>query len=262
LCLKNISYRPIHPRIYVEPFFVNFVWRIFPTNPSTPEYILNRSLSIVFEEYFLQTHPPHNICWTTHCQLCLKNISYRPIHPRIYIEPFIVNCVWRIFPTDPSTLEYILNHSLSIVFEEYFLQTHPPENIYWTIHCQLCLKNISYRPNHPRIYVEPLIVNYVWRIFPTDPFIPEYILNRSLSIVFEEYFLQTHPSHNICRTIFCQFCLKNISYRPIHPRIYVEPFIVNCVWRIFPSDPYTPEYILNHSLSIVFEEYFLQTHPP
>jgi hypothetical protein len=105
-----------------------------------------------------------------------------------------------------------LNHSLSIVFEEYFLQTHPPQNIYWTIHCQLCLNNISYRPNHPRIYVEPLIVNYVWRIIPTDPFIPEYILNRSLSIVFKEYFIQTLPSQNICRTIFCQLCLKNISY--------------------------------------------------
>jgi hypothetical protein len=171
-----------------------------------------------------------------------------------------LSIVWRIFPTDPSIQENMLNRSLLIVLEEYSLQTHPSQNICWTTHCQLCLKNISYRPIHPRIYVEPLIVNYVWRIFPTDPFIPEYILNRSLSIVFEEYFLQTHPSHNICRTIFCQFCLKNISYRPIHPRIYVEPFIVNCVWRIFPSDPYTPEYILNHSLSIMFEKYFLQTH--
>jgi hypothetical protein len=45
---------------------------------------------------------------------------------------------------------------------------------------------------------EPFIVNYVSRIFPTDPFIPEYILNCSLSIVFEEYFIQTHPSQNIC----------------------------------------------------------------
>jgi hypothetical protein len=66
------------------------------------------------------------------------------------------------------------------------------------------------------------------------------MLNHSLSIVFEEYFLQTHPSQNICRTIFCQFCLKNISYKPIHPRIYIEPLIVNCVWRIFPTDPSTP----------------------
>ena len=231
MCLKNISYRPIHPRIYVEPFFVNFVWRIFPTNPSTPEYILNRSLSIVFEEYFLQTHPPHNICWTAHCQLYLKNISYRPIHPRIYVESLIVNCVWRIFPTHPSTPEYMLNRSLSIVFEEYCLQNHPSQNICWTINCQLCLNNISYRPIHPRIYVEPFLVNCVWIIFPMD------------------------PPQNICWTIHCQLCLKNISYRPIHTRIYVEPLIVNCVWRIFPRDLSIPEYILNHSLSILFEEY-------
>jgi hypothetical protein len=145
--LKNIPYRPIHPRIYVESLIVNCVWRIFPTDPSIPEYMLNRSLSIVFEEYFLQTHPSQNICWTTHCQLCLKNISYRPIHPRIYVELLIVNCVWRIFPIDPFITEYMLNHSLSIMFEEYFLQTHPFQNIIcWTIHYQLCLKNIPYRP--------------------------------------------------------------------------------------------------------------------
>jgi hypothetical protein len=147
--LKNIPYRPIHPRIYVESLIVN----------------------------------------------CVKNISYRPIHPRKYVEPLIVNCAWGIFPTDPSIPEYMLNHSLSIVFEEYFLQTHPPQNICWTAHCQLCLKNISYRPIHHRIYVEPLIVNYVWRIFPTDSSIPEYnMLNHSLSIVFEEYSLQTRPN--------------------------------------------------------------------
>jgi hypothetical protein len=160
--------------------------------------MLNRSLSIVFEEYFIQTHPSQNKCWTAHCQLCLKNISYRPIHPRIYVEPLIVKCVWRIFRRDPSTPKYVLNRSLSIVFEEYLLQTHPSQNICWTINCQLCLKNISYRPIYPRIYVEPLIVNCVWRIFPTDPSIPEYILNHSLSIVFEEYFLETHQSQNIC----------------------------------------------------------------
>ena len=214
-------------------------------------------LSIMFEEYFLQTHPPQNIYWTAHCQLCLKNISYRPIHPRIYMEPFIVNCAWRIFPTDPSTLEYILNHSLSIVFEEYFLQTHPPHNICWTAHCQLYLKYISYRAFHPRIYVESLIVNCVWRIFPTEQSIPEYMLNRWLSIVFEKYFLETHPSQNICWTIHWKFCLKNIFYRSIHPRIYVESLIVNCVWRIFPTDPSTPQYMLNRSLSVVFEEYCL-----
>ena len=284
LFLKNISYRPTHPRKYVETLIVNCAWRIFPTDPSIPEYMLNRSLSIVFEEYFLQTHPSQNICWTAHCQLCLKNISYRPIHPRIYVEPVIVNCVWRIFPTDPSTPEYMLNCSLSIVFEEYFLETHPSQNIFWTIHWQLWLKNISYRSIHPRIYVESLIVNCVWRIFPTDPSIPEYMLNRSLSIVWrifptdpsiqenmlnrsllivlEEYSLRTHPSQNICWTTHCQLCLKNISYRPIHPRIYVEPLIVNYVWRIFPTDPSIPEYnMLNHSLSIVFEEYSLQTRP-
>jgi hypothetical protein len=63
---------------------VNYVWKIFHTDPFIPEYILNHSLSIVFEEYFLQTHPPHNICWTAHCQLYLKYISYRAFHPRIY----------------------------------------------------------------------------------------------------------------------------------------------------------------------------------
>jgi hypothetical protein len=36
------------------------------------------------------------------------------------------------------------------------------------------------------------------RIFPTDPSIPENMLNRSLLIVLEEYSLQTHPSQNIC----------------------------------------------------------------
>jgi hypothetical protein len=126
---------------------LSIVWRIFPTDPSIQENMLNRSLLIVLEEYSLQTHPSQNICWTTHCQLCLKNISYRPIHPRIYVELLIVNCVWRIFPIDPFITEYMLNHSLSIMFEEYFLQTHPFQNIIcWTIHYQLCLKNIPYRP--------------------------------------------------------------------------------------------------------------------
>jgi hypothetical protein len=27
---------------------------------------------------------------------------------------------------------------------------------------------------------------------------------------------------------------------------YVEPFIENCGWRIFPTDPSIPEYMLNH----------------
>ena len=267
---------------------VNCVWRIFPRDPSIPEYILNHSLSIVSEKYFLESHPSQNIFWTTHCQLylknmlnrsmkivveeyflqihpsqnicwitysklCLKNISYRPTHPRKYVEPLIVNCAWRIFPTDPSIPEYMLNCSLSIVFEEYFLQTHPPQNICWIIHWKFCLKNISYRSIHPRIYVESLIVNCVWRIFPTDPSIPENMLNRSLLIVLEEYFLQTHPPQNICWTAHCQLCLKNISYRPIHHRIYVEPLNVNYVWKIFHTDPFIPEYILNHSLSVVFE---------
>jgi hypothetical protein len=123
-----------------------------------------------------------------------RKYSYRPYHPRIYVEPFIVNCVWRIFPTDPSTPEYILNHSF---WQNMVL------HIFWD--GRVCMKYSLNTIDNERfnIYSGMNGSNCVWIIFPTD------------------------PPQNICWTIHCQLCLKNISYRPIHPRIYVEPFFVN-----------------------------------
>jgi hypothetical protein len=85
-----------------------------------------------------------NICWIAHCQLCLKNISYRPIHPRKYVEPLIVNCAWRIFPTDPSTPEYMLNRSLSINNEQFNIYSGMDGSVGNILQAQLTMSGSTY----------------------------------------------------------------------------------------------------------------------
>jgi hypothetical protein len=146
----------------------------------------------VFEEYFRQTHPPHNICWTAHCQLCLKNIAYRTIHSRIYVEPLIVNCVSR---------KYFSNTIDNQRFNIYSGMDCSVGNILQT---QLTMSDSTYILGWKALYEIYFKYNWQWAV--------QHILwGGWVCRKYSSNTIDNHPFQNICWTINCQLCLKNIS---------------------------------------------------